>query len=36
MTITFLALFLGLLLVYAGVRNYSLVHLLRGEQVERG
>lgn len=36
MTVTVGILFLGVLLMIAGVGNYSLVHLLRGEQVKRG
>jgi hypothetical protein len=35
-TITIAALFLGALMVAAGVGNWSLTHLLRGQQVTRG
>lgn len=36
MTITMLMLFLGALLVMAGIKNYSLFGLLRGQEISNG
>ena len=36
MTITMLMLFLGALMMVAGVRNYSLFGLLRGQETPNG
>lgn len=36
MTITMLMLFLGVLMIVAGVKNYSLFGLLRGQEISNG